>query len=188
MYLAEDRVMCLEILTKKEENWHLKYLHGAKALTDVPLNLSTLVKQRRRWINGSLMASWYCIVNFCRIKQSSHSCCYAFLVSLLFLYMILYMLLTVFLVGSFYSAFSIFMRSFYPSDECRSFNHLSNVVENVYLIFLFIILIVSVTRRADEAEFSFLVAAGVLGFFMVVTIIATFYFFFLGDDGKLHKH
>ena len=68
MYLAEDRVMSLEILTKKGENWLLKYLHGAKALTDVPLNLSTLVKQRRRWINGSLMASLYCMTNFCRIR------------------------------------------------------------------------------------------------------------------------
>lgn len=44
MYLAEDRVMCLEILVKKKEAWRLSYVPGAKALTDPPDNLATLIK------------------------------------------------------------------------------------------------------------------------------------------------
>ena len=44
MYLAEDRIMCLEILTKRDNNWILKYVPGCKALTDPPTTLSILIK------------------------------------------------------------------------------------------------------------------------------------------------
>lgn len=36
MYLAEDRILCFEIVTKKHEGWILKYVKSAKASTDVP--------------------------------------------------------------------------------------------------------------------------------------------------------
>jgi chitin synthase len=36
MYLAEDRILCFEIVTKKNEGWILKYVKSAKAATDVP--------------------------------------------------------------------------------------------------------------------------------------------------------
>jgi cellulose synthase/poly-beta-1,6-N-acetylglucosamine synthase-like glycosyltransferase len=36
MYLAEDRILCFEIVTKKREGWVLKYVKSAKASTDVP--------------------------------------------------------------------------------------------------------------------------------------------------------
>jgi chitin synthase len=44
MYLAEDRVMCLEVLIKNSENYLLKYLPGAIAVTDAPNHLSMLMK------------------------------------------------------------------------------------------------------------------------------------------------
>ena len=47
MYLAEDRIMCLEILVKRDCNWILNYVPGCKALTDPPTSLSVLIKQRR---------------------------------------------------------------------------------------------------------------------------------------------
>lgn len=36
MYLAEDRILCFEIVTKKNEAWRLAYVKSAKAATDVP--------------------------------------------------------------------------------------------------------------------------------------------------------
>jgi chitin synthase len=35
-YLAEDRVMCLQIYTKKDAAFHLTYVPDAKAFTDAP--------------------------------------------------------------------------------------------------------------------------------------------------------
>ena len=62
-YLAEDRIMWLEIITKEGENYVLHYVPGAKCLTDPPLSLTGLLKQRRRWFNGSLFASFHVLLN-----------------------------------------------------------------------------------------------------------------------------
>lgn len=58
-YLAEDRIMCLEIIAKKNKEYIISYIPGAKCLTDPPLSLTQLIKQRRRWFNGSMFASLY---------------------------------------------------------------------------------------------------------------------------------
>ena len=52
MYLAEDRIMWQEIICKPGEKWILNYVPGALCLTDPPLTLTALIKQRRRWFNG----------------------------------------------------------------------------------------------------------------------------------------
>ena len=66
-YLAEDRIMCLEIIAKENCDYVLHYIPGAKCLTDPPLSLTALLKQRRRWFNGSLFASFYVLFNMYRI-------------------------------------------------------------------------------------------------------------------------
>jgi chitin synthase len=59
MYLAEDRIMCLELLVKRNCAYKLAYIPGAKAITDPPKDITTLIKQRRRWINGSTFATFH---------------------------------------------------------------------------------------------------------------------------------
>ena len=56
-YLAEDRVMCLQIYIKENCGYYLCYLPDAKAVTDAPELLMVLFKQRRRWMNGALFAA-----------------------------------------------------------------------------------------------------------------------------------
>ena len=72
MYLAEDRIMCLEILVKAQNSYVLKYVPGSVALTDPPGQLSVLFKQRRRWINGSLFASIHVLNKIFKIWKSGH--------------------------------------------------------------------------------------------------------------------
>jgi chitin synthase len=47
MYLAEDRILCFELIAKKGGNWVLCYIKNAVAVTDVPDELYALIKQRR---------------------------------------------------------------------------------------------------------------------------------------------
>ena len=63
-YLAEDRVMCLQIYIKEKAGYFLTYVPDAKGFTDAPENLTTLIKQRRRWNNGSVFVALRVIKNF----------------------------------------------------------------------------------------------------------------------------
>jgi cellulose synthase/poly-beta-1,6-N-acetylglucosamine synthase-like glycosyltransferase len=96
MYLAEDRILCYEIVARKVAfrcviidhpcagahatvltqncNWILHYVKDAVAETDTPETLDVLIKQRRRWLNGSFFASLYTIIHFNRLwKDATHS-------------------------------------------------------------------------------------------------------------------
>lgn len=69
---AEDRILCFELVAKKNEKWTLTYVKPSKAETDVPESAAELIGQRRRWLNGSFAATVYSLVNFYRIYQSDH--------------------------------------------------------------------------------------------------------------------
>jgi chitin synthase len=43
LYLAEDRILCFELVSKKSELWVLKYVKSANTETDVPDTLDELV-------------------------------------------------------------------------------------------------------------------------------------------------
>lgn len=90
MYLAEDRIMGFEMLVKKDHNYTLHYGRGnekneknekvivvvntAVATTDIPSNLNILIRQRRRWLNGSFFAGLYAIKEWSRLyTESGHS-------------------------------------------------------------------------------------------------------------------
>lgn len=72
MFLAEDRILCFELVAKKGAAWTLSYVQPSKAETDVPEMIEELIGQRRRWLNGSFAASVYAVVNFWRVFQSGH--------------------------------------------------------------------------------------------------------------------
>lgn len=40
MYLAEDRILCFELVAKHDSKWLLHYVSGAYAITDVPNSAS----------------------------------------------------------------------------------------------------------------------------------------------------
>ena len=57
MFLAEDRILCFELVAKAGDRWTLTYVKPSKAETDVPETAVELIGQRRRWLNGSFAAS-----------------------------------------------------------------------------------------------------------------------------------
>lgn len=63
-YLAEDRIMCLQVYIKEHTGYTVQYIPDAKAFTDGPLNLTVLMKQRRRWMNGALFGTASVIASF----------------------------------------------------------------------------------------------------------------------------
>lgn len=73
MYLAEDRILCWELVTKRHASWVLRYVKRAQAVTDVPESVAELITQRRRWLNGSLFTAIHSIIKFGYVYRSSHS-------------------------------------------------------------------------------------------------------------------
>lgn len=74
VYLAEDRILCIEIVAKKDSAYRLGYVKESKAKADYVNNLPGLLKQRRRWLNGSFFAAIYSFTRFPSIwLHSNHS-------------------------------------------------------------------------------------------------------------------
>ncbi|KXS18396.1 glycosyltransferase family 2 protein [Gonapodya prolifera JEL478] len=73
MYLAEDRILCFELVSKINSRWLLRYVKDAKAATDVPSTVHEMVLQRRRWINGSVFAALYTLINWRDFFKSEHT-------------------------------------------------------------------------------------------------------------------
>ena len=73
MYLAEDRILCWELVSKRGGSWILHYVKSAYAITDVPDQVPELISQRRRWLNGSFFAAIHSTFKFHYIYRSSHT-------------------------------------------------------------------------------------------------------------------
>jgi len=73
MYLAEDRILCWELVAKRSERWVLKYVRSATGETDVPDAVPEFVSQRRRWLNGAFFAALYSLVHFRQVWETDHT-------------------------------------------------------------------------------------------------------------------
>ena len=73
MFLAEDRILCFELVAKAGSKWHLTYVKASKAETDVPEGSAEFIGQRRRWLNGSFAATLYSLMHFGRMYRSGHN-------------------------------------------------------------------------------------------------------------------
>ncbi|KAJ3330610.1 Chitin synthase, class 2 [Blyttiomyces sp. JEL0837] len=105
MYLAEDRILCFELVMKKENKYLLKYVKSARAETDVPEAFSDLIKQRRRWLNGSFFASVHAILNWMRIFQSGHTTMRKWILFTETIYNTINLLFSWFNIGNFFLSF-----------------------------------------------------------------------------------
>ncbi|MCJ1247885.1 Chitin synthase, class 2 [Trapelia coarctata] len=73
LFLAEDRILCFELVMKQGSKWHLGYVKGAQAETDIPDDTVEFITQRRRWLNGTFASTVYSLINFWRIYRSGHN-------------------------------------------------------------------------------------------------------------------
>ncbi|KAJ2719632.1 hypothetical protein GGI07_005098 [Coemansia sp. Benny D115] len=105
MYLAEDRILCFELVAKRKQNFVLRYVKKAKAVTDVPDNLAELISQRRRWLNGSFFAAFYAIVHWWRMFGTSHSLYRRVMLTIELIYQTVNMIFSWFSIANFYLAY-----------------------------------------------------------------------------------
>ncbi|KAL4965963.1 chitin synthase [Aspergillus stella-maris] len=109
MFLAEDRILCFELVAKAGFKWHLGYVKAAKGETDVPEGAAEFISQRRRWLNGSFAASLYATMHFGRIYRSGHNLVRLFFLHVQLLYNSCQLVMTWFSLASYWLTSSVIM-------------------------------------------------------------------------------
>ncbi|KAJ3113392.1 Chitin synthase, class 2 [Phlyctochytrium bullatum] len=166
-YNAEDRILCFELVVKQGSQNVLKYVKHAKAETDVPSTLHDLIKQRRRWLNGSFFASLHATLNFMRIYRSGHRPGKKLILTIEFLYNAINLLFTWFNLGNFFLSFYFLFNvaadqttatcqlasietetdPFYPNGHL-----IFNVVRTVYIFAVVTVFIAALGNRPEGSR------------------------------------
>lgn len=176
MYLAEDRILCFEIVTKKREGWILKYVKSAKASTDVPATVPEFISQRRRWLNGSLFASIHATVFFFRIWTSGQNFFRMIVLQIEFIYNAVQLLFTWTSLANFYLAF-FFLVSSATKDQDGAFNFLGQgagktifeIFLNLYIGLIFLVLVCSLGNRPQGSKWAYTIAMFLFGLCNIIT-------------------
>lgn len=102
MYLAEDRILCWELVSKRGDNWVLKFVKLATGETDVPETISEFLAQRRRWINGAFFAALYSLYHGKKVWYTDHSFSRKFWLHVEFIYQTVNLIFSFFSLSNFY--------------------------------------------------------------------------------------
>ncbi|KAK4056773.1 hypothetical protein OIO90_002325 [Microbotryomycetes sp. JL221] len=123
MFLAEDRILCFELVAKANERWVLGYVKPAKGETDVPETAAELISQRRRWLNGSFAAGVYSLAHFGRLYRSNHSILRLWFLHVQAVYNTINLIMSWFQLANYFLTFSIIITL--VADSLRSPNDIA---------------------------------------------------------------
>lgn len=176
MYLAEDRVLCYEIVTKFENNWILKYCKDSYASTDVPDKIPEFILQRRRWMNGSFFAALYSFIHFSKIWSSGQSIARKIFLTIEILYMMFQTLVSWFSLSSFFLVFRILTLSLSVTfPDVKAFNYLAVVFLWIYGFTVLATFILSLGNRPQGTHKFYLLVFVFFAILMTYTIFAAIY-------------
>ncbi|KAI0426449.1 chitin synthase G [Xylaria sp. FL1042] len=100
-FLADDRVLPFHIVFKSGSKWRTRIVRSSIAKIDVPTSTIDFINQRRRWLNGSLAASFYSLRMSYRLLSSGHNILRMVLLSIQVLHNLVSFLLSWFSLAGF---------------------------------------------------------------------------------------
>ncbi|KAH9893010.1 glycosyltransferase family 2 protein [Xylariomycetidae sp. FL2044] len=185
MFLAEDRILCFEVVAKAGQKWHLSYIKAAKGETDVPEGPAEFLSQRRRWLNGSFAAGLYSLIHFARIYRSGHSFIRMFWLHVQLLYTFANMFFSWFSLASYWLTTKIIMdlvgtpvpESGYHGwpfgDQATPI--INAILQYTYEIFIVAQFILALGNRPKGSKLSYIISFAVFGFIQAYIIVLSFY-------------
>ncbi|RMY18639.1 hypothetical protein D0866_13107 [Hortaea werneckii] len=190
MYLAEDRILCWELVAKRNERWVLKYVKNATGETDVPDAVPEFISQRRRWLNGAFFAAVYGLLHFKQVWMTDHTLGRKFLLHIEFIYQFIQLLFTFFSLGNFYLTF-YFVAGSLADDKIDPFGH--NVGQGIFIFLRYCCVlcimmqfVLSMGNRPQGAKKMFLWSMVTFSVIMAYTTFASIYIVviqFTGSSG-----
>lgn len=177
MFLAEDRILCFEVVAKRGECWTLSYIKPSRAETDVPEHVAELITQRRRWLNGSFAASLYSLFHFYRFYRSGHNAFRILLFHIQALYNVIQLVYTWFALGNLWLTFAIIIQ-YLPGILLRDFSdpwliafHYINLVFMwMYVFTLALQFVLALGNRPKSETPTYVLSLGVFGFLGMYTL------------------
>ncbi|KAF2672596.1 hypothetical protein BT63DRAFT_382463 [Microthyrium microscopicum] len=153
MYLAEDRILCFELVSKRKCSWVLQYVKGSTGETDVPEEMADFILQRRRWLNGSFFAAVYALAHSYQIFRSGHSFIRKLMFHIEFLYQTISMIFAWFALGNFFLVFRILTNSLGSADLLGTVGTILAVVfEWAYLATLMTCFVLALGNRPQGSN------------------------------------
>ncbi|KKA26113.1 hypothetical protein TD95_003122 [Thielaviopsis punctulata] len=143
MYLAEDRILCWELVAKRGERWVLKYVRGCTGETDVPDSVPEFISQRRRWLNGAFFAAVYSIVHHKQIWSTDHTFARKILLHIEFVYQLIQLIFTYFSLANFYLTF-YFVAGGIADDKVDPFGH--HIAKYIFIILRYTCVLLTATQ------------------------------------------
>ncbi|CAO3614719.1 unnamed protein product [Cunninghamella blakesleeana] len=184
MYLAEDRILCFELVAKKGEKWLLHYCKSAYATTDVPDQLPEFISQRRRWLNGSFFAGVYGLWHFSSLWKSRHSCTRKLLLTIEAIYNVISLIFSWLTLANLYITFFFITKSLASSTVDPFQNgwgsRLFDICRFVYLFLIVIVFICSMGNRPQGAKWLFLSCLIGFSILMLYIMFASFWLIYKG--------
>ncbi|KAI4254947.1 MAG: hypothetical protein LQ352_002809 [Teloschistes flavicans] len=179
MYLAEDRILCWELVAKRDERWVLKYVKSATGETDVPDAVPEFISQRRRWLNGAFFAAVYSLVHFKQIWTTDHTLWRKALLHIEFVYQAVSLAFTYFSLANFYLTF-YFVAGSLSDPKLDPFGHHIGLIIFVILRYACVLLlctqfILSMGNRPQGAKRMFMSSLIVYSVIMAYTTFAALY-------------
>ncbi|KAL9103410.1 MAG: hypothetical protein Q9163_001549 [Psora crenata] len=194
MFLAEDRILCFELVAKAGHKWHLTYVKSSKGETDVPEGAPEFIGQRRRWLNGSFAASIYALMHFGRMYKSSHNLIRMFFFHIQMLYNLFSVLLSWFALAAFWLTTSVIMDLVgtpgQPNDN-RAFPFGNNVtpvfntvLKYIYLAFLLLQFILALGNRPKGSRWTYISSFVVFAVIQAYLIVLSMFLVVRALSGK----
>lgn len=174
MYLAEDRILCFEVVMKKDASWILKYCRSSYATTDVPERVPEFILQRRRWLNGSFFASVYSFFHFYRIWTSGHNIFRKIVLMIEFIYLFFNTLLSWFSLSSYFLVFRILTLSIAMTYK-SAFGVLSVVFLWLYGVCVLSTFILSLGNKPKSTELYYVATFIFFAVLMVYMMFCSIY-------------
>ncbi|GAW18186.1 hypothetical protein ANO14919_076600 [Xylariales sp. No.14919] len=177
MYLAEDRILCWELVAKRSERWVLKYVKSCTGETDVPDAVPEFISQRRRWLNGAFFAAVYSLVHFKQVWATDHTFARKVLLHIEFVYQFIQLLFTFFSLANYYLAF-YFLCGGLSDPRVDPFGH--NVAFYIFTILRYTLIlltsiqfILSLGNRPQGAKKLYFASIVIYSVIMIYTVFAT---------------
>ncbi|KAL2110593.1 hypothetical protein VUR80DRAFT_967 [Thermomyces stellatus] len=175
MFLAEDRILCFELVAKAGQKWHLSYIKAAKGETDVPEGAPEFISQRRRWLNGSFAASLYSLMHFGRMYKSSHNLIRMFFFHVQLIYNVLNVVFSWFSLASYYLTTTVIMDLVgtpTPGADEATEHHawpfgdtatpiINAVLKYLYLAFVILQFILALGNRPKGSKYQYILSLNV---------------------------